>query len=136
MIWSIWANEFQDLPELIKAKMWAYLQAHGADPTRMRGFTFSSEDDGGIWVEYVQVNSLNLAYADDLRNTAGVIEPHVISEWITLEDKAGKDRPDFLEWMTPGRTPPASLGPAGSNEQMPKVHLKDSEWGSGRDGYL
>lgn len=134
MMWSIWANEFQELPELIKAKMFAYLQAHGCDPTRMRGFTFDSTI-AGIWVEYYEVNSIGLAYGDDLKNPGGAIEPHTISEWIHLEDVAGKDRPDFLEWMTPGRTPPRELGEAGKNTNQPFVVLKESEWGHGRDGY-
>lgn len=134
MMWSIWANEFQELPEVIKVKMFLYLQAHGCDPTRMRGFTFDAGAEG-IWVEYIDVNALNQAYSDDYRNTGGVQEPYTISEWIVLEDVRGKDRPDFLEWMTPGKQPPASLGPAGTNKNYPKVHLKDSEWGHGRDGY-
>jgi hypothetical protein len=134
MIWSIWANEFQDLPEIIKAKMWAYLSNHGCNPERMRGFTFDG-NAGAIWVEYVEVNAVNLAYADDYRNTGGVMEPYTTSEWIRLEDPNGKDRPNFLEWMTPGEEPPAALGEAGKNRDRPFVVLKDSEWGTGRDGY-
>ena len=134
MIWSIWANQFQDLPEKIKVAMWVYLEQHGCDPTRMRGFSFDSTNEG-IWVEYVQVDSLNIPYIDihgeDIGHPGG---PRVISEWRKLEDIKGKDRPDFLEWMTPGQTPPASLGEPG-NPKYPRVHLKDSEWGSGRDGY-
>jgi hypothetical protein len=129
MIWSIWANQFQELPELVKAKMWVYLQRHGADPTRMRGFTFDA-DNQGIWVEYVEVNSVNIAHMDITGS------PRLVSEWIVLEDIKGKDRPDFLEWMTPGENPPKSLGDPATNTTQPKVHLKDSEWGSGRDGYL
>lgn len=128
MIYSIWANEFQALPEVIKYKMFAYLQAHGADPERMRGFTFDSGLEG-IWVEYIVVNSLNLAYSDDSRNDVGVMEPTTVSEWIALEDMRGKDRPDFLEWMTPGTDPPKELGEAGSNTNQPIITLKDSEWG-------
>jgi len=132
MIWSIWANEFQELPELVKVKMWRYLQDHGADPTRMRGFTFDSTNKG-IWVEYVEVTSNNIAHIED---RGGILGPRKISEWITLQDIKGKDRPDFLEWMTPGIIPPKWLGDPATNTTQPKVVLKDSEWGSGRDGYL
>ena len=134
MIWSIWANQFQELPELIKAKMWVYLTKHGADPARMRGFTFDS-GSGAIWVEYVEVNSLNLAEMDieGTSGTGAAFGPTVRSEWLWLEDPKGKDRPDFLEWMTVGTDPPASLGAPG-NPKYPRVHLKPGEWGTGRDG--
>ena len=135
MMWSIWANQFQDLPEMIKVKMWVYLEQHGMDPTRMRGFTFDAGNEG-IWVEYVAVDSLNIPHIDvhGTQGTGAAFGPQVVSEWRHLEDIKGKDRPDFLEWMTPSQDPPARLGAPG-NPSHPRVHLKDSEWGSGRDGY-
>jgi len=133
MMWSIWANDFQALPEMIKVKMWVYLEQHGMDPTRMRGFTFDATNEG-IWVEYVEVDSLNIPYVDLEGKTMGDVGgPQVVSEWRRLDDVKGKDRPDFLEWMTPSVNPPKSLGKPG-NPKHPRVQLKDSEWGSGRDG--
>ena len=134
MMWSIWANQFQDLPEKVKVEMWHYLQQHGADPTRMRGFTFDATNKG-MWVEYVDVDSLNIPYMDMEGQDTGLVGgPRVRSEWIVLEDIKGKDRPHFLEWMTPSADPPEHLGQPG-NPKYPRVQLKDSEWGSGRDGY-
>jgi len=135
MMWSIWANQFQELPEKIKVAMWVYLEQHGADPTRMRGFTFDATNKG-IWVEYVDVDALNIPYIDaNGHDTGQVMGPRTVSEWIVLQDITGKDRPTFLEWMTPSANPPAHLGEPG-NPAYPRVVLKDSEWGSGRDGYL
>jgi hypothetical protein len=127
VMWSIWANDFQELPEKIKVEMWVYLQQHGVDPTRLRGFTFDATNSG-IWVEYVVVDANNIA-ALDLHGGGQVIGPRKISEWIVLQDIKGKDRPMFLEWMTPSVNPPPELGEPG-NPNHPRVMLKDSEWGT------
>jgi hypothetical protein len=121
MIYSIWAEEFAVLPEAIKYKMHDWLHRHGVDPTRVRGFTIVPERPA-IWVEYIEVNALGLAYALDGK-------PQTVEEWIVI-DEWGRDKPDFLEWMNPGENPPAALGEAGANTHKPFVVLSEHEWGA------